>query len=409
MNIIQYLFEVIEVQAIIETKQLQQAVKQAGKVAGKRSSMPILESVRIDAGLEGLTVSATNLEAWGRASVECVTQTDAGPNSVLVSASLLAKLAGKLPSGEVLLTAPKAADDESGVLTIGGAVIPTMELEDYPEELQATDGVLIGSFPGDVFKALVKRLKAASRKDDDTRRALSGINVIYGEGRVKLAATDGRRLLLEEFAVDCSESGAVLVDAADLARIATLVKASDVVTVEALPGHTVLVTEGEYATFERARLVVSFSSARYTLRGINEEFPDFERVIPSGSGVQFIIGRKLFASAIARGRIVADPDDEGVTLSIESGSSVLSMSSGCRELGQYREMVRTSETVWESCGPVAFNGSHVADVLKLGKSASVSVTLGDGPNNAALFSTDSDNVQGRTRQAWVLMPLNLDT
>ena len=392
-------------QAILEVKQLQDAVKQAGKFATSKH-MPILNTVRIEAGADGLTVTGTNLETWARSTVECVTQTDSGPSSVLVSASLLAKLAGKLGKGEVLLMAPKAVDGKSGVLTIGGAVIPTMEIEEYPETPRTAAGVLVGSFPGAVFKDLVKRLKAASKTmsggaatayaaaTGQFRRNLTGINTIYGAGRVKFAATDGHRLLLEEFDTDCNESGAVLVDAAELARIATLVKASDVVTLEAIAG-------------DPARLVVSFSSARYTLRDIPETFPDFERVIPKAHAVEFTVSRKSLLEAVRRGGIVASRDSGAVTLSLTAGSSVLSMSSGCRDLGSYSESVRLGETVEDPGEPVSFNGSYIEDVLKGGKSLSVRVSLG-GRLQAALFSTDSDSVPGRTRQAWVLMPVNVE-
>ena len=397
-------------QAIIEVKHLQEAVKQAGKVAGTRSNMPILGTVRIDASLEGLAVSATNLEAWGRSTIECLTQTDAGPNSVLVSASLLAKLAGKLPRGEVLLTAPKAGEGESGILTIGGAVIPTMPLRDYPDTPQAGAGDLVGVFAGDVFKGLVKRLKAASKSHADswkmspqTRRGLIGVNVIYGAGCVSFAASDGFRLLLEEYATDCTESGRVLVDAAELARVATLAKAGDVVTLEVLPADP----EAEFSIYKRARFVVSFSSARYTLRGIDEEFPDFERVIPKYNATEFTVSRKSLLDAVRRGLIVAPVESGAVTLELEDGSSVLQMSSDSRELGSYHEYVRLEDAVWDPCELVTFNGSYIEDVLKLGKSSAVRVALG-GRLQAALFSTDADNVPGRTRQAWVLMPVNVD-
>jgi len=375
-------------QAIIEAKALQQAVKQAGKAAGGKSTLQ--NTVRIRGEGNGLSFDATNLETWGRSTAGGLVEFDDEPDSVLVSAALLAKLSAKLPSGEVLI------GTGAGVLTIGGAVIPTLEIESFPvvpqkgiqDELHT-----VGTFPGAVFKDLTKRLKAASSKDE-RRRCLMGVNAIYGAGRVKFAATDGHRLLLEEFDTDCNESGAVLVDAAELARIATLVKASDVVTLEAIAG-------------DPARLVVSFSSARYTLRDIPETFPDFERVIPKAHAVEFTVSRKSLLEAVRRGGIVASRDSGAVTLSLTAGSSVLSMSSGCRDLGSYSESVRLGETVEDPGEPVSFNGSYIEDVLKGGKSLSVRVSLG-GRLQAALFSTDSDSVPGRTRQAWVLMPVNVE-
>jgi len=382
-------------QAIIEAKALQQAVKQAGKVAGKRSSMPILNTVRIDAGRDGLTVSATNLETWGSAAVECLTDKDGGPDSVLVSASILAKLTGKLPEGEVLLTSGASC----GTLTIGGASIPTLTLEDYPEQAADTGRQMIGAIDGAAFKGLAKRLKAASKKGPITRIALTGVNVIYGAGRVKFAATDGYRLLLEEYTAGCSESGSVLVDASELARIATLVKAADVVTLEALPG-------------DPARLVVSFASAVYHLRGIPEEFPDFERVIPKGNPVEFSVDRKALLAAVQRGLIVANPMSGAVTLSMNDdggGTTVLEMSSTSRDKGAYHENVRLEDTAYIDSGSsvVSFNGGYLEDVLKLGKSPTVRVSLG-ACLQAGRFSTDSDNVPGRLSQCWVVMPVNLD-
>jgi len=374
-------------QAIIEAKELQQAVKQAGKVAGGKSSrMPILQTVRIDALPGELQLSATNLQTWGYSSPDCLTYKDEGPDSVIVSASILAKITGKLPAGEVVLST------EAGTLTIGGAVIPTLTIEDYPDTPGAAPSFTLGVFAGDVFKGLTKRLKAASSKTGN-RPELAGVNVIYSEGRVKFASTDGFRLLLEEFATDCNEEGAVLVNAAELARIATLVKSSESVRLE--------IIHGDYE-----RLVVSFASACYQLRGIPEEFPDFERVIPKACAVEFTVNRKALLSAVRRGLIVAFRDSLAVTLATVGGSSVLQMSSGCRDLGSYSENVRLDDSPSADGEPVSFNGSLLEDVLKFGKSETVRVSLG-GRLQAGTISSSPDTVPGRVLQSWVVMPVNV--
>jgi len=373
-------------EALIQAATLKEAVKQAGKTTGGKSSyMPILQGVKIETKLDGLEISGTNLESCSVAKAEGLTYPDSGPSSVIVDARILAKLTGKL-SGEVFVSSAV------GTLTVGGAVIPTMELEDFPELPESKGGQIVGVFEGGVFKQLTKRLKAAAKPKTSTLASLTGALVSYREGRVKFAATDGYRLLLEEFESVADCAGSILVPASELAKIATIAKKTDIVRLEVIAG-------------DPARLAVSFASVSYQLRGINETFPDFERVIPSGNGVRFTIGRKVFREAIARGQIVASQLSGAVTLSLTYGSSALELSSGCTDLGYYSENVRLSDTVWDTCEPVAINGGYMADVLKLGSSLSVSVTLGSRLQ-AALFTTDGDNVSGRTRQAWVLMPVD---
>lgn len=165
--------------AIIAVKALQEAVKQAGQVAGGRSSMPILAGVRIVANGHGLEMEGTDLETWGHTIAGGLVEHDDGPNEVIVNGANLAQVAKLLPAGEVLLSVANHA-----VLIIGGASLPTMPLEDYPNLTPAGNGVELLTLTGKQYKGLAKRLKtAALNAAQTTRLNLTGANIAYGEGR----------------------------------------------------------------------------------------------------------------------------------------------------------------------------------------------------------------------------------
>ena len=378
-------------QAIIEAKALQTAVKQAAQAA-KSKHMPILNGVKLEANGAGLELIGTDLSTWACSTAGGLTQDDVGPDAVLVDAKILAKLCGRL-SGEVLLT----AEDGAGVLTIGGAQLPTLALDDYPAGPNTgPDRVPVLELTGATFKGLCARMKcAALRCGETTRLALTGVNFAYGEGAVKVCATNGYRLLLEEYVSDSAESGEVLVDAYALAKLAPLVKAKDTVTLE----H---VKAGEQTP---EYMAASFPGAVYYLRTIAEEFPDIDRVMPdTKDAVTLTLNRRRFLDALARASIVSAEDSDAVKLAPNPDSSALYLSSSSKNKGAFREGVRMNSAIQGECEAAAFRCEYLIDTLKTSKAATVDISL-QGPLKACRIQLEGEQVEGRTSQAWVVMPV----
>ena len=371
-------------QAIIEARALQEAVKTAGKAAGRSKHLPILDGVRLTAAAGELTIGGTDLTTWSTARAAGVVEIGAGPDSVIVSASILGKIAGKL-SGLVRL------ETGAGVLTIGGASIPTMELEDFPEQGATIGAVHLCELSGAQFKAMAARAKNCARTQKPGGRAsLSSISLLYGEGLARFITSDGFHLLIEEYPADVQEAGAVMVEAAAVQRIAGLAKAADVVRLDVLPD-------------ERARLMISFRASTFTVRGIDEEIYDFERIIPRATwpqATELTVDRARLLAMVERASIVADPERGAVMLTIDEGG--LMGSSSSLDRGAFCETLLADVKLQDDgrdLFDISFPCSILGEMLKGTKAMTASLTFTESLSAARLRFDDAPAL------SWVVMPV----
>ena len=368
-------------QAIVETRELQAAVKRAAKLAaGKSTAMPVLQNVRITAAGDSVEVSGTDLTAWAHATVGGIIEHDDGPDSAIVNARLLANLVKLYPDDVACITIGGAS------VTIGGTALNVGRLEDYPEPCARIDRVHVATFEGRVLKPMVGRMKKVALNDKQTTRiALTGTYLRWADGVLTATATDGYRLLIEEYPATDAEPGDILVNTDELQRIAQLATAGDSVTLDATADA----------------LILTFADSTYSIRAMDDQFPDFARVVPDPRNAlsTFSIPRRALLDAVTRGAIVADH----VALAPEADSSILHVSSQSFDRGAFHENVRADRSL-TPCDPVAFDAAHLLDVLKPSKADSVTVRM-YSPMNAQRFTLEDDAVAGRLSQTWVVMPV----
>src|SRR6059036_2207920 len=157
-------------------------------IVEKKSTIPILSNILIDAKKDRLELLATDLEVGIRSSCEA---TVAGPGSVTLSARRLFDIVRYLPDAEVRLR----ADEGSWVIiTCQKARFRIMGLprEDFPAlpEFDFAKGLpiersLLNDMIGKVLFAITT---------DETRYQINGTLMILNKRQITMVATDGHRL-----------------------------------------------------------------------------------------------------------------------------------------------------------------------------------------------------------------------
>jgi DNA polymerase-3 subunit beta len=174
---------------IIPRAELKDAVAGLGKVVGSRSTLPILSSVRFDAGKGTVTVQATDLDQtvayrFQNAQVE-------GSGACIVPFQVVKDLA-KGGENETVELEPVDAENVAVTNHVGVHAL-TQNVAGCPVADWPPVGEKIGVHPAERFLPTYRRL-APFVSQDETRRIISGVYVDFrGEG-VTLVATDGRRL-----------------------------------------------------------------------------------------------------------------------------------------------------------------------------------------------------------------------
>ena len=311
-------------------------------VIERKTTIPVLSNVLVEAESEKLTLTVTDLELGIRTSCPAVI---ARTGATTIPARRLLDYVRLLPDAEV---AVKVLENDSVRLVCGRSKtrMAGMSRENFPE---------LPKMPPVVTRIPAKVLASAISKTifaiagEESRYTLTGSLLLIKEASLVMVTTDGHRLAYVEiqhaFEGISGEWRALLPRKA----MAELLK---------------LASEGEDS------LVIDFSNDENHLffqcghrllisRKLTGQFPDYKRVLPTEASQGVVLNRAEASAAIRRVAQFADDRSHAIRLEAKSGELVLS--SNTSEVGESEESLAVSysgETV-----KVGFNAQYLLDFL----------------------------------------------
>ncbi len=334
-------------QLTIERSALLKALAHAQSVVERRTTIPILSNLLMDAKDGRLSLTATDMDL---AVVEAVDADVPSPGATTAPAHTLYDIVRKLPEGAQVRFERDGESDrlslQSGRSSFALASLPP---EDFPV---LSGGELPHEFvlAASELKMLVDRARFAI-STEETRYYLNGIYLhksdIDGVDVLRAVATDGHRLArvdmpLPEGAADIP---GVIVPRKAVAELRKLLDES------AGP-----VTVG----LSETRIRFAFDDAVLTSKLIDGTFPDYGRVIPSGNDKIMDVDCRAFAEAVDRVSTISSDKTRAVKLSIGSGNLVLSATSP--ESGSATEEIEVAYN--DDKLEIGFNSRYLLDIAQ---------------------------------------------
>jgi len=178
----------------IDQKVLADALVSISSALAKRSTLPILTNVKIEARHPFLTIAATNLEVYSKVELAAYVQSD---GVFTVNYKELLDIIKPLKKSTLTLVA-----QEDSVLISGADMtvsLPTIDADEYPfepsvkEENRLPESCV--SLPVATFRQMVNAVYPAAA-EDDTRPVFSGILFRLRQDVLTLVACDQHRLHL---------------------------------------------------------------------------------------------------------------------------------------------------------------------------------------------------------------------
>jgi len=361
----------------IERAALLKALAHVQSVVERRNTIPILSNVMIRAGKGRLALSATDMDLE---IVETVDAQVAGEGAATAPAHTLYDIVRKLREGsqiELQMSGDKAAMTlRSGRSTFTLACLPS---EDYP---LMTGGELPHNFSlqASELKGLIDRTKFAI-STEETRYYLNGIFLHAtksGDTEVlRAVATDGHRLARVEMLLPDGAGGmpGVIVPRKTVGELRKLIDETE---------------EQIEVSLSDTRIRFAFDAVTLSSKLIDGNFPDYQRVIPTGNDKTMTVDRRMFAEAVDRVSTIASEKSRAVKISLKKGSMVLFASSP--EYGSANEEL---EIVYDGSPiEIGFNARYLLDItsqlqgseaeFKLADAASPTL-MGDASDASALY------------------------
>ncbi|MDP6538034.1 MAG: DNA polymerase III subunit beta [Planctomycetota bacterium] len=264
---------------LCDREKLREGLTIANLVVPPRSPKPILENICLVATDDALELVGTDLEVAIRYRIEDVKVTETGSTVIpaRVAVDFIKDLTGETVE---LKTKGRTCHIGAGADT---CELVTAEADEFPV-VQRFDGERTFSIQAGTFSRLVNQTAFAAARDAG-RYAMHGVLVEFGEGKLNLIATDGRRLAV---------SGAPI-DIGDQQRPSAIVPTKGMNLFCRVLNDPL---EQVRFQFDENQIGMSTANAEIFARLIDGEFPKYSAVIPTKTkhcmeADAEVLGRKL--------------------------------------------------------------------------------------------------------------------
>jgi DNA polymerase III subunit beta len=326
-------------------------------VVEKKTTIPILSNVLLEAAGDRVTLTATDLELGIRCSCPARVKKE---GSGTVPARKLLDFVRLLPEGDVNM---KFLENHWAAITCGRSRtrIAGMSRESFPE-LPATPEA-IAEIPVKTLASMISRTSFAISMEE-SRFTLNGALLLMRPEGLTMVATDGHRLAFVQ--ATPAESGQVDQQFRALVpkkAMAELVKLADDAGAD---GKAIFSGDDNHLFFQVGhRLLMT--------RKLTGNFPDYERVLPKDHNLSAKLVKDEIKSAIER--VAQFADERSRAIRVKFSKEEVSIFSSSVEMGESEEGVSTDYS-----GPdleIGFNAQYLLDFLRAIPQDHVSFELKD--------------------------------
>lgn len=336
------------------------ALQKVQGIVEKRTTMPILSNVLIEASGDTITVVATDLEVGIKSIYPANVEND---GRITVSAKKMYEIVKELPNQEINFV---TKDNDWVEITCGKVKFNIVGLspDEFPNVASIKEDKLL-----ELDAALLKRMIEKTSYaicNDETKYNLNGIftrvEQIEGKQVLKMVATDGHRLSIAsgEFVGVASPEllKGVILPKKGIFEIKKITEEVDGTIKFGFVDNSAVVKKGD---------------STLAMRLVDGEFPDYTRVIPAANDKLVKTAREELIHAVRRMAILSSEKFKGIMLEIDNKK--IKISSSNPELGDAMEELDL--TYSGEPFSVRFNARYLLDVLTVSESDQVEMKFRD--------------------------------
>lgn len=357
----------------VNREKLAKALQKVSSIIGSRSMLPVLSNILVECRDNKLKLDSTDLEMRISTSIECIAEVE---GATTIPAKKLAALVSRFTADEVSFD----INDNNHIKIecgTGRFTLLGLPAEEFPGtiDINVIKNVKIDEA---VFKTMLNSITYAV-SPDDSRKVLTGILMATQGNILTMVATDGKRLALNERAVEA-------VNGNDGECIVPLKAANE--ARRTLDG-------GDFVEIQIGEKQCRFIGQNFTLttKLIDGNYPNFRQVIPAEFKRVVEIPTEPLLQKIEMVSQVLSESSSYVVLSFADNTLTIKGSSS--EVGEGSD----SMSIEYELEPidVSFNPGFLADPLKVVGIPSVTLKMNDPFNQVA--------IEGANGFIYVIMPI----
>jgi len=285
-------------------------------ITEKRSTLPILSHILLDASDSRLVITATDLEVGLQMIYNCNVKEE---GRITVPAKKIYEIVRELPAGPLTL---ELQQNHRIKITCGESEfhLAGMDTSEYPAWSAVEEVETAAIESGGLAYMIDKTLFASS--NDDARFNLNGVLFEQNEDRTRLVATDGHRLALIDSEVRLPVDSKILIPKKSLIELKRLLET---------------VKEDVSVGFEPKNMIVKTDKFLMTLRLIDGDYPDYRKVLPAEGDKIVRVNRTKLLQALRRVAVLTAERNKGINVLIRPNKIELTASHP--DLGTAKDLV----------------------------------------------------------------------
>jgi DNA polymerase III subunit beta len=352
-------------------------------VVERKTTIPILSNLLVEAKGNRLTITATDLELSVRTSCDAKVKKEGAGT---IPAKKLLELVRLLPEGEIKFKLldnhwVEIVSEKKKYKMVG------MAKENFPA-LPAMPHTLV-KIPAAVLESLIGKTKFAISMEE-SRYTLNGGLLILKPDTLAMVATDGHRLAL-------AETDQKLAGLNGEVRVLIPKKAMDEVEkLSAAAGADD--AQMEFAKDE-SHLFFQVGHRLLISRILTGQFPNYEAVLPRENNKTVVLERAELTDAVRRVSQLADQRSHAVKLAVSPEGVEISASSP--EYGEAKESIE-KEYKGDAIA-IGFNSSYMLDFLAAAAEGPISIELKDEQSAGQMRPLADESYRYR----YVIMPMRI--
>lgn len=313
-------------------------------VVEKRTTIPILSNVLVEADADHIVLTATDLELGIRSTCPArVKKSGAGT----IPARRLLDYVRLLPDTDVQI---KTLENHWASLVCGRSRtrIAGMSRESFPE-LPAMPAVL-AELPVGVLAGMINKTIFAI-SNEESRFTLNGALMVLRKSGLTMVATDGHRLALVESTEDLPGIGA---------SYRALLPRKAMLELHKLAGDTDPAAVVKFSGDEN-HLFFQIGGRLLLSRKLTGNFPDYERVLPKDHPQSVVVNTEELRAALERVSQFSDERSRAIRVRLSEGE--MKVHSSVSDTGESEESIPVAYN-----GPAAeigFNAQYMVDFLRV--------------------------------------------
>jgi DNA polymerase-3 subunit beta len=355
-------------------------------VVEKRTTIPILSNILMEAQGDRVQLTATDLELGIRSSFAAqITREGAGT----IPVRRLLDYARLLPEADLTL---KFLENDWASITCGRSRtrIAGISRESFPELPQMPE--VIAEIPIKILSSMIAKTVFAI-SSEESRFTLNGALVLLKSDGIVMVATDGHRLAYVETAAELPSVRSPYRALLPRKAMGEILKLSGEGGADAIVRFS---GDDNHLFFELGnRLLIS--------RKLTGTFPDYERVLPKDHKLTVTLAKDEIRAAVER--VAQFADERSRAIRMQLGAGEVKVFSSISETGESEEVVPAD---YDGAPlEIGFNAQYVLEFLRAISEDKVTFLFKDPHSAAEVRPAAAEDAASNEHYRYIVMPMRI--